>query len=90
MHKALDNFRLYAGVVKRVGYTLTAGMLTSRSRDELLKLYNACNGHQQSGNSTPVDPLLFPKPMFSNFSVTTTPFMKAFTNVASDTRRSSN
>ena len=61
MSKAFDNLRLYAGVLKRVGYTLTLGMLGSGSRDELLKLYNNYNGQQPSGDSTPVDPFIIPK-----------------------------
>lgn len=61
MSKALDNLRLYAGVVRRVGYTLTLGMLNSGSRDELLKLYNSYNGHAPSGHDTPVDPFIIPK-----------------------------
>lgn len=61
MSKALDNFRLYAGVLKRVGYTLTVGMLSSGYRDELLKLYNSYNGHQQPADNTPVDPFIIPK-----------------------------
>lgn len=61
MSKALDNVRLYAGVVKRVGYTLTLGMLNAGFRDELLKLYNSYNGQQEPGDSTPVDPFIIPK-----------------------------
>ncbi|MCF0073757.1 class I SAM-dependent methyltransferase [Dyadobacter sp. CY261] len=61
MSKALDNLLLYAGVVKRVGYTLTFGMLNAGSRDELLKLYNGYNGHHQPGENVPVDPFIIPK-----------------------------
>ncbi|WP_353718636.1 class I SAM-dependent methyltransferase [Dyadobacter sp. 676] len=61
MSKAFDNLRLYAGVVKRVGYTLTLGMLHSGFRDELLKLYNSCSGQEPSGDDTPMDPFVIPK-----------------------------
>jgi predicted O-methyltransferase YrrM len=61
MSKAIDNVRLYAGVVKRVGYTLTLGMLTAGFRDELLKLYNSYNGSQLPTDPTPVDPFIIPK-----------------------------
>lgn len=61
MSKALDNLRLYAGVVKRVAYTLSIGMLNSGSRDELLKLYNAYSGHPHPEDGTPVDPFIIPK-----------------------------
>ncbi|SDG53123.1 Methyltransferase domain-containing protein [Dyadobacter soli] len=60
MSKALDNFRLYAGVLKRVGYTLTIGMLNSGFRDELLKLYNSY-GQQLPAENTPEDPFIIPK-----------------------------
>lgn len=61
MSKVFDNLRLYAGVVKRVGYTLTFGMLNPDSRNELLKLYNSYCGQPQAGDLTPEDPFIIPK-----------------------------
>jgi predicted O-methyltransferase YrrM len=61
MSKVIENMQLYAGVVKRVGYTLTVGMLSSDFRNELLKLYNSYNVTSGAADNTPVDPFIIPK-----------------------------
>ena len=61
MKNLLDDFRLYAGVVRRIGYTLTFGMTSSNRRSDLLSLYHVY--HKSSGfeNQVPIDPYIIPK-----------------------------
>ncbi|QRR02882.1 class I SAM-dependent methyltransferase [Dyadobacter sandarakinus] len=57
----LDNARLYLGVLKRVGRTMTLGLFGSNNRQELLALYNIYETKTNGKESTPVDPFIIPK-----------------------------
>ena len=56
-----NNLRLYFGVFRRVGYTLTLGMLNEKRRDNLLSLYNYYEAQNKTQDITPIDPFIIPK-----------------------------
>ncbi|MCE7071864.1 hypothetical protein LZG74_16205 [Dyadobacter sp. CY327] len=60
MKDLMDDFQLYAGVLRRVGSTLTVGMIRSDRRTALLSLYHVYLD-KQSVNYTPIDPYIIPK-----------------------------
>ena len=61
MGNFVNNLRLYFGVGRRVGYTLTAGMLDKNRRNNLLSLYNHFEAKDDQHSITPVDPFILPK-----------------------------
>jgi predicted O-methyltransferase YrrM len=61
MKNLMNDFRLYAGVMRRVGHTLTLGMINSDRRSSLLSLYHVYQSSNQSNNHTPIDPYIIPK-----------------------------
>ncbi|MCF2496306.1 hypothetical protein [Dyadobacter chenhuakuii] len=60
MKDLMDDFRLYAGILRWVGSTLTVGMTRSDRRPALLSLYHAYL-NKQSVYYTPIDPYIIPK-----------------------------
>ncbi|MCF0048460.1 class I SAM-dependent methyltransferase [Dyadobacter sp. LJ53] len=61
MKDLLNDLQLYAGVMRRVGYTLTLGMASSNRRSNLLSLYHLYPKNDQSKDQTPIDPYIIPK-----------------------------
>lgn len=59
--KFLNGVKLYLGVFRRVGYTMTVGMLDGDRKSSLLSLYNFYGEKQKSEDHTPVDPFIIPK-----------------------------
>jgi predicted O-methyltransferase YrrM len=59
--KFLNGLKLYLGVVRRVGYTMTIGMLDAKQKNSLLALYNFYGDKEKSDGGTPVDPFIIPK-----------------------------
>lgn len=60
MKDLMDDFRLYAGVLRRVGSTLTVGITKSDRQTALLSLYHVYL-NKQSANYMPIDPYIIPK-----------------------------
>lgn len=56
----INNLKLYLGVTKRVGYTMTLGMLNPNRQQNLLSLYNVYSKNSDE-SYTPVDPFIIPK-----------------------------
>ena len=56
-----NNLRLYLGICRRVGYTLTLGMLNKDRRNNLLSLYSHYETEAYRPNTTPNDPFIIPK-----------------------------
>jgi predicted O-methyltransferase YrrM len=61
MKDFFNGLRLYAGVMRRIGYTLTLGMASSNWRSNLLALYHLYQKEDGSKNQTPIDPYIIPK-----------------------------
>lgn len=61
MKNILNNLRLYLGVWRRVGYTLTIGMSGKNRRENLLSLYNHYDKTVNQTEITPVDNFIIPK-----------------------------
>lgn len=61
MANFLNNLRLYFGVCRRVGSTLTVGMLDKNRRNNLLALYNHYENKASQQDITPIDPFILPK-----------------------------
>jgi predicted O-methyltransferase YrrM len=61
MKNFINNLRLYLGVFKRVGHTLTLGMLHENRRADLLSLYNYYDTLSKPKDLTPIDPFILPK-----------------------------
>lgn len=56
-----NNLRLYLGVCRRVGHTLSLGMLNKDRREKLLSLYNQYETKLGQQDITPIDPFVIPK-----------------------------
>ncbi|TDB67876.1 O-methyltransferase [Arundinibacter roseus] len=56
-----DTLSLYAGVVRRVGYTLTVGLGNAQERNRLLALYQVYAQPTTLEDPTPDDPHILPK-----------------------------
>ncbi|MCE7066184.1 class I SAM-dependent methyltransferase [Dyadobacter sp. CY326] len=61
MKNLMNNFRLYAGVLRRISHTLTVGMLNADRRTSLLSLYHVYYKNNHSSDHTPIDPYIIPK-----------------------------
>jgi len=61
MKNIFNNAQLYFGVLRRIGYTVTFGMLTNNRRASLLNLYNMYENKVRPEDVTPDDPFIIPK-----------------------------
>ncbi|WP_221390139.1 O-methyltransferase [Dyadobacter sp. NIV53] len=61
MKKLVNDARLYLGVARRIGYTMTLGMFNSDRRNSLLSLYQVYRHQQNPEDIIPVDPFIIPK-----------------------------
>lgn len=56
-----NNLSLYLGVLRRVGHTLTLGMITQSGREKLPVLYQLYSHRAAEEDLTPEDPYILPK-----------------------------
>lgn len=61
MSELINTIKLYAGVLKRVGSTMTVGMLNANGRDKLQSLYNFYSPPSAGKETEFVDPFILPK-----------------------------
>ena len=61
MQNFINGLRLYLGVLRRIGYTITIGMLNNDRRKSLLSLYNSFENKRKLEEETPADPFIIPK-----------------------------
>ena len=61
MKNWVDDVQLYFGVIRRVGYTMTLGMLDNKRRSSLLSLYQVYNQQSEQEETALADPFIIPK-----------------------------
>lgn len=61
MKNWVNDVQLYFGVIRRVGYTMTLGMLDNKRRSSLLSLYQVYNQQPEPEETTLADPFIIPK-----------------------------
>jgi len=61
MEQVKDTLSLYLGVLKRVGYTMTAGLGSDAQRNRLLSIYQLYAPGASAEDNIPEDPYILPK-----------------------------